>query len=408
MKESVTAFIEEIEGRKNRGHGLAHFLAYMKSIGNPHQSISSIHVAGTNGKGSTVNYIRSMLQEQGYKVGSFTSPYLETHRDRIRINDAYISEEQLYDIATRYYDGWMNYDLSMFEIDMAIACIYYKEEACDICVFEVGLGGRKDATNIITPLLSLITNIGMDHMELLGDTKALIAKEKGGIIKHGVPFVTSEELPECLAVFQAICTEKQATLDLVASAQNIILAKQSITFTYKHMEQLHLQDCALYQINNASLAIEAMLQLRKLGWIIQDESIYQGISIAKWKGRFETVYEHPWVILDGAHNEEGIQALAKTLATLPPVRILFAALKDKDTKAMMQILCNVSDDVSVTEFPFYRSQKASILGDGFDVNVLPDFKDAIQSALLNQEQPLVITGSLYFIAQVREYIQTLR
>ena len=160
MWKDAKTLIEEIEHRKNRGNTLEHFKNYMESIGNPHKDIKAIHIAGTNGKGSTTNYIRSILQSAGYKTGSFTSPYIITHRDRIRINDIYISEEKFVEIAQQYYDGWMKWDLSMFEIDMAIACIWFKEQQVDVAVFETGLGGRLDFTNILTPMVSVITNIG--------------------------------------------------------------------------------------------------------------------------------------------------------------------------------------------------------------------------------------------------------
>ena len=162
--QQADAVIRIIEQRKNRGYGLEHFKQYMASLGNPQNQLKSIHIAGTNGKGSTTNDIRSILQTAGYKVGSFTSPYMITHLDRIRINDQDIREDAFVDIANRYYDSWMEWDLSMFEIDMCIAVIYYLEEAVDFCVFETGLGGRLDATNILIPLVSVITNIGMDHM----------------------------------------------------------------------------------------------------------------------------------------------------------------------------------------------------------------------------------------------------
>ena len=169
MFTKAEEIIQLFEGRKNRGYGLMHFKDYMKSIGDPQKKLKSIHVAGTNGKGSTNNDIRSMLQEAGYCVGSFTSPYMITHLDRIRINDMYMDEKEFIEIANTYYESWLTWDLSMFEIDMMLACIYFERHHVDYAVFEVGLGGRKDATNILEPLISVITNIGLDHMELLGD-----------------------------------------------------------------------------------------------------------------------------------------------------------------------------------------------------------------------------------------------
>lgn len=406
--KKVDDIIAEIEGRKNRGKGLAHFQEYMASIDNPQHSLASIHVAGTNGKGSTVNYLRSMLQAEGYRVGTFTSPYLETHRDRIRINDEDIPERAFLDIAKRYYDSWMAYDLSMFEIDMAIACVYFKEQHCDICIFEVGLGGRLDSTNIITPIMSIITNIGMDHMEQLGDTYAKIAYEKAGIIKEGIPLVTAEEKIECLEVFHNSCVGKSAPMFMIEDAKQVRYRKTYTMFHYRNWRDLRVNNGAKYQIKNASCALEALYQLKKNKRIhLKDESVKKGLAQAQWKGRFEIVHETPLIIVDGAHNEEGMAALCETLKDFGPVRILFAALKDKDTKAMMEQLLTISEDITVTSFPFYRAQDADVLADDFPVHIEEDFKEAIKKACEDTITPLIITGSLYFISQVRDFIRKL-
>lgn len=404
MITNIHALLEEIEGRKNRGSGLAHFQEYMETIQNPHLKLKVVHVAGTNGKGSTVNYIRSILQEAGYQVGTFTSPYLETHRDRIRINDNFISEEDFLGIANRYYTSWMEYDLSMFEIDMAIASIYFLEKGCDYCIFEVGLGGRLDLTNIVKPLVSVITNIGMDHMEQLGDTYEKIAVEKAGIIKDYAPLISAEEKKECRQVFETICAKHHVAMISIAQPTKVHYALDSIRFCYKGLD-IRISNGAHYQIKNASCAIETILQLEKISdVVITSEHITQGIAKAIWKGRFETVWQKPWIILDGAHNEEGICALKETLQDFPNVHILFAALKDKDTDAMMRLLLQITDQITVTEFPFYRSLSAETLAKDFPVQIEKDVHKAILEAMRHPDIPLVITGSLYFISQVREYL----
>lgn len=407
MSRDIESLIEEIEARKNRGSGLPHFKQYMDSIGNPHQDLAVIHVGGTNGKGSTVNYIRSILQCAGYRVGTFTSPYLETHRDRIRINDEFISEQDFLDIADQYYASWIKYDLSMFEIDMAIASVYFQKKQCDICIFEVGLGGRWDLTNIVHPLVCVITNIGMDHMEQLGDRYEKIAFEKAGIIKEHVPVVSAETKEECLQVFQEQCAKKHADLIPIQTVQPLY-ERDQITFSYREYDNIVIKNAARYQIKNASCAIEAIIQLCKRSrFQVTKEAMVQGIKTTQWKGRFETVWQHPTIILDGAHNKEGIQALAETLQEFPKVRILFAALKDKDSDAMVKQLLKISEDITITQFPFYRAQRASVLGDGYPVTIEEDFQQAIQQAMLDHKTPLVITGSLYFISQVREYLLNL-
>lgn len=404
MIQDIDALLEEIEQRKNRGSGLTHFQDYMRMIGNPHLKLKVIHVAGTNGKGSTLNYTRSILQEAGYRVGTFSSPYLETHRDRIRINDHFISEEEFLRIANRYYDSWMEYDLSMFEIDMAIASIYFLEEGCDFCIFEVGLGGRLDLTNIVEPLVTVITNIGMDHMEQLGDTYEKIAYEKAGIIKEHVPLITAEEKRQCLQVFEESCAKHHVPMILMDPPTRVQYALDSISFCYKGMD-IKISNGAHYQIKNASCAIEAILQLKKrTDAHITKEHIEKGIAKAIWKGRFETIWKDPWIILDGAHNEEGILALKETLQDFPAVHILFAALKDKDTDAMMRILLQITKHITVTQFPFYRSLNAVAVAKDFPVQIEEDFHKAIEESMQHPDTPLVITGSLYFISQVREYL----
>lgn len=409
MIQDIEALLAEIEARKNRGSGLSHFKDYMAKIKNPHLQLQTIHVAGTNGKGSTVNYLRSILQCAGYKVGTFTSPYLETHRDRIRINDEFISEQDFLAIANEYYASWMEYDLSMFEIDMAIASLYFLKEQCDICIFEVGLGGRLDLTNIVEPMLSVITNIGMDHMEQLGDSYEKIAYEKAGIIKEHAPLITAEEKKECLQVFEEQCRKKSVSMHCIQKAQNIHYHEDSISFQYGEFSHIEICNGARYQIKNAACALEAILQLRCVSNVqISNEAMCLGIRKAQWKGRFETVWRNPTMILDGAHNKEGMQALAETLRAFPKVRILFAALKDKDHTMMMEQLLEISDAITVTQFPFYRAQAASVLGQGYHVAIEKDYQRAIQQAMKDRNTPLVITGSLYFISQVREYLLNLQ
>lgn len=400
--------IEEIEARRNKGLGLEHFKEYMQGIGNPQKQLRCIHVAGTNGKGSTVNYLRSVLQCAGYKVGTFTSPYLETHYDRIRINDCNLQEDAFLQIATTYYESWIDADLNMFEIDMAIASLYFLQEQCDICIFEVGLGGRLDATNILQPIQTIITNIGMDHMDRLGDTYALIAKEKAGIVKPFIPLISGEEKQECMDVFQSQCEAQKAKLHLVKKADNIRYEQTQITFGYRAYKNITIPSGAHYQVANASLALEAIYHLQESMQIqIPLEIIQKGCSIALWKGRFEVMHREPLIIIDGAHNEEGIIALQETLATYPHVHILFAALKDKETDRMLEHLLAISEDVIVTQFDFYRVKPAKEIAKQYPVQIEKDYQKVIRDTIENKKEPLIITGSLYFISEVRKYLSSL-
>ena len=309
--EDVIAIIEQ---RKNRGYGLDHFKQYMASLGNPQNRLRSIHIAGTNGKGSTTNDIRSILQAAGYKVGGFTSPFMITHLDRIRINNQDIREEAFLGITNRYYDSWMEWDLSMFEIDMCIAVFYYLEEQVDFCVFETGLGGRKDATNILQPLVSVITNIGMDHMEFLGDTLEKIAKEKAGIVKEGIDLITAEDKECCLQVFQKHTASAHAQCIKIGEISNIQETADGLSFDYGNVKDVALFGKARYQCRNAALAIEVCLYLQRQGHLrLTEAQLRAGLHQAVWIGRFETISKEPLIILDGAHNADGIHALCETL-----------------------------------------------------------------------------------------------
>ena len=399
--EDVIAIIEQ---RKNRGYGLDHFKQYMASLGNPQNRLRSIHIAGTNGKGSTTNDIRSILQAAGYKVGSFTSPFMITHLDRIRINNQDIREEAFLGITNRYYDSWMEWDLSMFEIDMCIAVFYYLEEQVDFCVFETGLGGRKDATNILQPLVSVITNIGMDHMEFLGDTLEKIAKEKAGIVKEGIDLITAEDKECCLQVFQKHTASAHAQCIKAGEISNIQETADGLSFDYGNLKDVALYGKARYQCRNAALAIEVCLYLQRQGHIrLTEVQLRTGLHQAVWIGRFETISKEPLIILDGAHNAYGIHALCETLKQMEDVQVLFSVLNDKNFEAMLQELETVCGEILVVPFYNERALDVRLLEGRKHIHLMESYERAIPHAL-QKVKPLVITGSLYFISDVRKYL----
>lgn len=399
----IDEFVAYCTERRSRGRfGLDKFKQYMEKLGNPQLKLKVIHIAGTNGKGSTTNYVRSVLQHAGYAVGSFTSPHLVRHNDRIRINDIDIPDDQLLAYGNRYYEDIEAYDLSMFEIDVLIAVQYFLDQAVDYAVFEVGLGGRLDATNVVRPILSIITTIGYDHMDILGHTLEEIAFEKAGIIKPRIPVLNGESKPACLSVFEAVCAERQSPLHPLKPYQARPL-ESGIELSYQTY-RIHLKTYALYQAHNASLAIEAALLLRQQGLVISDAAIQVGLESTFWKGRFEQVHANPQVFIDGAHNEQGIQALCETLSFMPrPIVALFSALKDKESDVMINDLLNVVDQLYVTEFEFYRAAKLDDLSHSPRVIPIQDPSEAIRQALAHTHTgTCIITGSLYFISLVRE------
>ncbi|MEA5026950.1 MAG: folylpolyglutamate synthase/dihydrofolate synthase family protein [Erysipelotrichaceae bacterium] len=380
------------------------FKRLINDLGNPQWQLKCLHVAGTNGKGSVTNYLRSILQQAGYRVGTFTSPHLIVHNDRIRINDVYISDEELLSIANEHDQFWKDYDLSMFEIDMVISILYFLRQRVDYVVYEVGMGGRLDPTNIIHALASVIVNIGFDHMEYLGDTLDKIAYEKAGIIKENGLVFTAEDKPVCLQVFQETALAKHARLMAIEPITSWHL-DDKIHFSYRDYPDIVLNTRALYQIKNAALALEVSDYLRKKDIIrLTRKDIIDGLASAFWKGRFEVVAQHPLVVIDGAHNEHGIKALLPSLESLPrPLGIVFSALKDKQYHAMIEDLKTCGDEIIITQFDNQRSTTARVLAEGLNVTVIDVYQEAISYALKKYAGgSVLITGSLYFISLVRE------
>ena len=392
-----------IASQKQRVYALDNFKRFMKDMGNPQTLLKSIHIGGTNGKGSTTNYIRSVLQKAGYKVATFTSPVLVTRLEIMRINNQHIQEDEMMIYANRYMDLWLQYELSMFEIEVFIAIMFFIRHRVDFAIFEVGLGGELDATNIIYPMICANTNIGLDHIEYLGDTYEKIARTKAGIVKEGIPYVTGEKKQDCLDVFKEICQLHHSPLIQVQDIQNIQDHGEYLTYDYRQYH-ITLQTSAIYQCQNSALAIEILLYLKEYGYLaFDDKQLLDGLKEAAWAGRFEIVSHHPLMIIDGAHNLEGMEAFYQSACKYKNIKIIFSALKDKDTHAMMECLLKLTNDITVCEFDFYRAQTVEKLAEDFPVKIQKDWHQAIDEAFLHQGV-VFITGSLYFLAQVRPYI----
>ncbi len=394
---------EFIASQKDRVYALDNFKRFMHDMGNPQTLLKTIHIGGTNGKGSTTNYIRSVLQKEGYTVATFTSPVLITRLEIMRINNEHIQDQEIIQYANRYMSLWLKYELSMFEIEVFIAIMFFLKHRVDFAIFEVGLGGELDATNIVSPIIAANTNIGLDHIEYLGDTYEKIARTKGGIIKDYIPFVTGEKKPECLKVFQEICQKHQSPLLYVQPIQNIQDHEDEVSFDYRQYHVI-LKTSAKYQSENSALAIEILLYLKENGYIeLKDEILLAGLKEAIWYGRFEKVHDNPCIIIDGAHNKEGMEAFYQSAKKYSHIKIIFSALKDKDTHAMLELLLKLTDDVTVCEFDFHRAQSVEKLAEDFPVKIEKDWHLAVDKAFLHDGE-VFITGSLYFLAQVRPYI----
>jgi dihydrofolate synthase / folylpolyglutamate synthase len=311
--------------------GLDNTIALLDLVGNPQNQLRTVHVAGTNGKGSTSHMIASALQEAGYKVGLYTSPHLKDFRERIKINGQMISREAVTEFVELYKENWDQIEPSFFEITVALCFWYFEKEKTDIAVIEVGLGGRLDSTNVIFPEVSVITNIGMDHINLLGDTIEKIAAEKAGIIKINVPVVLGKMRPEARQIMQEFADHDQTTISDSAK-----------------MDMSIVPPCELkgnYQEENRATAFAALEILRKeKKWHINDIHIQNGFSRifanTGLMGRWQILGQEPLIVADVAHNEDGILSILNQIATISfkQLHFVLGLVGDKDVDRVLRLL----------------------------------------------------------------------
>ncbi|MEG0845361.1 MAG: folylpolyglutamate synthase/dihydrofolate synthase family protein [Raoultibacter sp.] len=329
--------------------GLERIAELLELLGNPQQALRFVHVAGTNGKGSTCAFLAQILQEAGYKTGLFTSPYIISFEERIRIDGANISPADLVDVtlSVKRAAETMADHPTEFELMTAVALLHFAQQRCDIVVLEVGLGGRLDSTNVIdAPEVCVIASIALDHTAYLGTTLAAIAGEKAGIIKRGAPVVSWPQEESAWQVIQA-CAAQQETLVRTPDFSQLVI--QSVAtqenprycFNYKSYLDLEIQLMGSYQPYNAVLAVEAVEVLRNRGWDISAAALRAGLAHTQWPGRFEIVASDPTFIVDGGHNPQGACALADSLrASFPDARPVFiiGVLADKDYPEMLEAI----------------------------------------------------------------------
>ena len=328
--------------------GLSNTKALDDYFGHPHRKFQSIHVAGTNGKGSVSHTLAAILQATGYKVGLYTFPHLVDFRERIRVNGEMMNEQTVIDFVERHRHFFEPLYPSFFELTTAMAFSYFATKGVDIAIVEVGLGGRLDCTNIITPTLSIITNISFDHTQFLGDTMEKIAAEKGGIIKDGIPIVIGETTAETRPVFAAIATEHH-TLPIWAEEASQVISSEACAdggreYCTKDFGILHGQLGGIYQEKNTNTVLTAIQELRRQGFPISDAHVAEGLShvcdLTGLTGRWQRVGDHPTVICDTGHNVGGWQYLSQQIAMQPckTRRIVFGMVDDKDIETVIDML----------------------------------------------------------------------
>ncbi len=401
--------------------GLENIRCLLERMGNPQKSLKFIHVAGTNGKGSTCAFINSILINAGFKVGLYTSPYLEEFEERMRINNKNIPKDKLAnyveyikDVVDKMIDDGYHHPTE-FELITAIAFKYFCDENVDFVVLEVGLGGRFDATNVIdNSLVSVISTIDYDHMDKLGDTLEKIAYEKAGIIKENGTVVSFYQKDEALQVIERTASLKKASLDILDVNDVEIVESNSDyqIFNYKNYKNLKICIIGKHQIYNASLALMAVEKLKDHGINITEEAIRMGLADAKWPGRIEVLNRSPFIVIDGAHNPQGMSVLKDALSLFSHERLVLVIgmLKDKDTDKMLKLIVPKADIVITTKPVSDRAYTAEELAEKIkDVNPLhfESIDDAINEALrrANKKDLLLFCGSLYMIGHVRNYLK---
>ncbi|MCS7222534.1 MAG: folylpolyglutamate synthase/dihydrofolate synthase family protein [Anaerolineae bacterium] len=393
-------------------------------LGHPHRAYPTVHIAGSKGKGSTAVMIESALRAAGYRTGLYTSPHLHTFRERIRVDGELISPQELVGLVEEVAPhAEAVAGITWFEVVTALAFLYFAQRAVDIAVIEVGLGGRLDATNVITPLVSVITSLSYEHTAWLGDTLSQIAFEKAGIIKPGVPVVSAPQDPEAMAVIERVSAERMAPLIRVGEDWRFRLGPiRPDGQSFEVLLPVQMEDkssCGVWlfdlpllgrhQVVNAMCALAAMAQLPSARFHVSLMALRQGLAQARWPGRAEILSLSPLVIVDGAHNGDSARRLAETLSEwFPGQRWTFVVgtLSDKDHAAILRGLAPMAAELIMTRSRSIRATDPELLAQiarqtGVPTRVVPNVPVALAEALALGD-PVCLTGSLSIVAEARE------
>lgn len=418
--------IEYLFGLQKHGikFGLTNSFRIMELMGDPHRAFRSVHVAGTNGKGSTSAFIAKVLQAAGYRVGLYTSPHLVSFTERMRINGIPVTETKVVELAQRVRDrvgqgpAAAPASPTFFEVTTAMAFTWFAEERVDIAVIEVGMGGRLDATNVISPLLSVITNIDLEHTEFLGHTLELIAGEKAGIIKQGVPVVTGAVQPETIAVLERSAASQQSALyrlgrDFapagIAGGRRQVFDFRGISAVYSALE---IGMIGRYQVDNAALAVASIECLQRAGIVVHETALRRGLAQTRWEGRLERIAERPDLFLDGAHNPASAAALAGAVRNLKTAYgrlvLVIGILGDKDVDGIVSQLVPLADRVIVTKPKYSRALDVETLASRIrQLHGVVETSATVPEALMlararaADDDLVLVTGSLYVVGDAR-------
>lgn len=397
--------------------GLNSTTRILEKIGDPHQGLRCIHVAGTNGKGSTAAMLSSVLCRCGFRTGLYTSPHLVRFTERFRIDDREVSVRRILDVFQKIRRVLDEAEPpTFFEMVTAMGLLYFAEEKVDWAVMEVGMGGRLDATNVITPKVSVITNVSLEHQEYLGNTVAAIAREKAGIVKNGVPVITGVSQPTALGVVKAECLRREAPLYCLGKDFRV-RRNSDLTFRYKgmrhHCPSLGLNLVGRHQVRNAALALASLEALDRDGHVAWNPAaIAKGLASVHWPARLEILDRQPLVILDGAHNPSGAEALKRAIEedfAHRRVHLVLGIMADKDIAGMLKRLLPIADTAVFTQPRYARAANPERLRElagpylkHYEIISEPALAIERARSLAGPDDLICITGSLYFAGEVKE------
>ena len=404
--------------------GLDSMRELCKRLGNPQDQLQFVHIAGTNGKGSTLAYVSTILKEAGYKVGRYISPTILEYRERIQVNGRNISAksfaeyvERVSKVTKQMTDEGLAHPTS-FEVETVIGFLYFFEKKCDIVVLETGLGGCLDATNIITTTkVAVITSISMDHMRFLGNTLEKIATEKAGIIKIGCCVITIEQKPEAMEVIKKCCKEHHVPLSIAkpSDAKKVHMGLEKQKFTYGEFGKVEIHLAGSYQIDNAVLALEVIKLLRKSGMKISGKAVLKGMAETRWIGRFSVVAKKPLFIMDGAHNEDGARRLAESIQfyfTNKRIVYIMGILRDKEYEKIIKLTVSYATHVITVATPnnqrtIQAYDLAQVVKEYHNsVTVADSIEEAVEMAYLlaSKEDVIIAFGSLSYLGDLNNVV----
>ena len=408
--------------------GLDSIRELLKRLGNPQDRLKFIHIAGTNGKGSVLAYLSTILTEAGYRTGRYISPTLFSYRGRIQVDGEHISREALARLTEAVKEASENMRAcgletpTIFEVETAISFLYFAERDCDIVVLETGMGGALDATNIVkTTVMEVLMPVSMDHMDFLGNTLSKIAAQKAGILKPNTRVISASQEPEVMAVFRRRAEELGCELSVTESEKTSDIhygcAEQS--FSYKNWKNIKISLAGSYQIGNAATALEAVDGLRALGYELTDAQVYEGMKKAEWRGRFTLISREPVVILDGAHNPGAAEELKRSLELYFPgrkLRYIFGMFRDKDYRKVIALTAPLAAHIVTVQTPDNpRTMDAESLAEAVrevnpSVEAAESIGDGVRRTFAQAEASdvVVIFGSLSFLGEAEREVQAVK